>query len=305
MMDGKRLTAAFMSCIDDLSAATLQHQQRRIYECMDQACGIFCRQTRSFKSSVTITTVLGQQNYDLPPDFIDFYLQKDGRYVLRYYDGTNYCWPRVVSWDEIYRLNLTDRQETPGRVCIREKETSEALIAGTADSPGAKTNGLAILTDAAMAFLTTNRVWPRDVIHNEADGSDGYVIEVTDATHLKCALFDGDSNDWSSNDAYTIIPATEKQLMLEAPAATAGHLIVVPYIGMPNPVYSDFAFWRLPSQTCLGIAAGAAALYSIPKNSFQEAQVMNGQFLDEIRRTKTEIAQATLRSTRRSGATGW
>lgn len=300
-MDGKQLTQAVLDNIDSLSRGEKESKQRRIYECLDQAAAIFCREARCLHATAALTTVAAQQDYDLPPDFIDLYLTAGSRdrRIVRYYDGTDTFWPPVIPWERIFTANLTDHQETPATVAIRDKETSEALIAGTATAAGAAVRGLSILTDSAKLFITTNRVWPRDIIHNETDQSDGYVIEVTDATHLKTALFNGNKNAWTSADAYTIIPATEKQLTLEAPAETAGHIITVPYVSMPSPVYSDYGVWRFDNRVCRGIAAGAAALMQMPENSYDESRVMMGLFADELRRARVEIAQAILRNRRR------
>lgn len=300
-MDGKQLTRAVLDYIDDHSLSGLRDKQRRIYECLDQAAAIFCRETKCLTSTATLTTTESGQHYDLPPDFIDLYMRRSGtdRYYVRYYDGSVYSWPSVVSLDRLFRSNLTDTKETPTRVAIRSKESQESLIQGTADAAGESSNGLAILQDDSMLFTTENRVWPRDIVHNKTDGSDGVVVEVTDSTHLKVALFNGNDNDWSEEDVYTIIPAAEHQLSLEAPAATAGHRITVPYLCMPTPVYSDYGFWSFAPRVCRGIAAGAAALLQLPEQSYDESKVLTGLYADEIRRYRIEKAQASLRSRRR------
>lgn len=305
-MDGKQLTVAVLNNIDEYSIAEKEMRQRRIFECLDQACALFCRETRMYKSQATLITVATQQDYHLPPDFIDLWMQNaSGQYILRYTAVANTYWPRVIPWAAILRQNLTVNQEIPGHVCIRDRDAAEVNIAGTADADGALAHGLTILEDADKHFTGVDRVWPRDLIHNETTGADGYVITVTDDTHLTTALFDGSRNRWKTNDSYTIIPATEKQLTLEAPAATADHQILVPYIAMPNPVFSDYAQWRLPSHICLGIAAGAAAIMQLAKNSYDETRVMNGQFFDEIQRAKREQALLQLRSARRPARSGW
>ena len=305
-MDGQQLRGAVLDLCDDRNSAAEAYKKRKIYECLDHAASIFCRETRYYKSSATLTTVEGQQDYTLPADFIDLYMKRSDRYFVRYYDGTDYSFPRLTPWPELFVANLTDRQSVPARVAIRDVETATVAVTGTATAPaGAKSSdGLAVLTDSAQTFLTTHRVWPRDGIHNETDGSSGYVIEVTGATSLKCALFNGSNDDWTIGDAYTIVPNAEKQLTLDAPALTAGHLIAVPFIAMPDPVYSDHASWRLPARICLGIAAGAAALLQLPEHSYQETQWMNGQFREEIFRTKQEIAQTVLKSGN-GGRRGW
>ena len=305
-MDGKSLLGAVLDLCDDRNAAAELYRRRRIFECLDQAAAIFCRLVRNYHSSATLTTVLSQQDYALPPDFIDFYMLRGGSYFARYYDGSDYSWPRVVEWQEIFQANLTDAESVPSRVAVRDVETAAAAITGTATSAGAKSaDGIAILTDSTKAFLTTTRVWPRDVIYNTADGSSGVVVSIPTGTTLRCALFDGGGNDWTNGDAYTITPAAEKQLTLEAKSETAGHLILIPYIAMPDPVFSDYASWRLPARTCRGIAAGAAALLQLSQHSYQETQWMNGQFAEEIRRTKAEIGRQILSGGGNRSRPGW
>jgi hypothetical protein len=304
-MDGRQLLQAVLDQLDDTSQVR-REDRRRIFRALDLAAQAFCRFTRIYRRSVTVTTAEGEQHHDLPPDFLDLYMQRpNGRRYVRYTAGADVTWPAVVPWEQIYRLNLTERQETPSRVAIREQETTPALITGTATAPGAESRGAAVLTDAAKNFLTTNRVWPRDAIHNQTKDSDGIVLAVTDATHLQVALFDGKSKGITSGDTYTIVPATRERLSLEAPAASAGHAIDIPYVGMPDPVYSDYGSWRLSDARCYGIASGAAMLLKLPESSWQEAQVLSRGFMEEVKQTNRETARRVLRETRRPAWTGW
>ena len=216
-MDGKKLTREVLDFLDEAAPSDIQANQRRIYECLDMAVGIFCRETRMLHGSVDITTVENQQAYDLPPDFIDLYMKNsNGRFFVKFYEGTTYSWPLKTTYEKLFKTNLTDTKDIPGRFAIIEKADKESLIQGTADAAGAKSGGQCILQDDSMLFTTTNRVYPRDIIHNTTDGATGYVLSVTDATHLVAALFEGANNDWTQNDAYIIQPAAEKLLVLVA-----------------------------------------------------------------------------------------
>lgn len=294
-MDGRELTRAVLNSTDGYTAAGKQDKQHRIYECLDAAAAIFLRETRILHTSIDLTTVAGQQDYDLPPDFIDLYMaDAAARFFIKYYDASNYSWPPCVSYEEIFRENKTDSQDIPNRFCIRDKDDVEAAVTGKTTSADAASRGQCTLTDTAQTFTTTQRVWPRDIVHNETDGSDGVVLAVTDATHLVTALFGGKNNAWGSGDAYRIQPAVERELYLDAPSTTAGHTMTVPYVCMPTPVYSEYASWRFPPRVCRAIASGAAALLVLPESSYDESRVMQGIFLDEIRRIKVERAQAIL-----------
>ena len=294
-MDGKKLTVLVLDALDEDAVSELYGKQRLIYEDLDQAAAIFARETGVLHAEHIITTVLGQQEYDLPPDYIRPYLQTSrGRFFAKYYDGSNYTWPLLSTYEKIFKSNLIESKEWPGRFAIHDKLTKEDLIQGSADADGAAAGGECTLRDDSMLFLTTNRVYPRDTIHNTSDGSDGYVLSVTDPTHLKTALFGGTVNAWTNGDNYIIQPAAERQVILDAPSETTGHAMTMPYVCMPSPVFSDYGFWRINPRSCRAIAAGAAALFKIPKREFTESGQIGGLFAAEIIRVKREIAQERL-----------
>ncbi|OPY16062.1 MAG: hypothetical protein A4E69_00331 [Syntrophus sp. PtaB.Bin138] len=295
-MNGKMLTRQFLDFIDTSELSDNYAAQRRIYECLDMSASIFCRETKSIHNEATITTVAGQQAYDLPPDFIDLYIQTAReRFPIRYSDLTTYTWPTKTTHERIYLQNLQTSQSLPSHFAIVDRQTDESLVTGSASSAGAKVNGQCVLTDSAQLFLTLHRVWPRDVVHNAVDGSMGYVLETVTETSLKTALFDGTNDDWTLSDAYTIQPASEKQLLLDAPSLTSGHVIHIPYVGMPAPIFSDFGFWHFPPRTCRAIAAGAASLFKLGKTEYKEAQVLGQLFNDEIKQFKIELGAAKLK----------
>jgi len=294
-MDGKKLLKEFLDCLDEDEHTDTYAEKRRGYECLDQAASIFCRETRILHTEVDITTVENEQEYDLPPDFIDLYMKnRQGRFFTKFYNGSNYSWPLRTTYEKIFKTNITDSKDIPSRFCITDKLIKEDLIQGAADADGPDSQGQCILQDDTMLFTTTNKVYPRDVIHNETDKSDGYVLSVTDAIHLVAALFDGTDDDWTIADTFTIQPAAEKQLVLDQPSKTAGYVITVPYICMPSPVFSYYGFWRFPPQVCKAIAAGAASIFKIPKREFKESDEIGGLFAAEITRVRREIAQARL-----------
>jgi hypothetical protein len=291
-MDGKKLTRLFLDALDEESVADQYADQRKIYEYLDWAVALFVRETGILHTTVTITTVADQQNYDLPPDYIRPYMK--GRYFAKYYDGSNYSWPILTSYEKIYKSNYTDTKPWPGRFAIIEKSSKESLIQGTADVDGSASGGECTLNDASMDFTDTNKVYPRDIIHNTTDGSDGYVLEVTDANNLKVALFGGTNNEWKAGDSYVIQPASEYELILDAPAESSGHTLTLPYICMPSPVFSDYGFWRINPRSCRAIAWGAAAIFKKPEREFTESAHIGGMFAAEVSRIKMEIAQAKL-----------
>lgn len=304
-MDGKGLTQAVLDCLDASAISSLYASQRRIYECLDQAAAIFCRETMILHKTVTITTVNGIQTYDLPPDFINLYIKnRRGKHTIKYYDGSNTSWPVDVPYEDILFDNLTDYQDIPNRFTIISKEAAGALITGVATAAGAKANGQCTLEDTTKDFLVANKAYARDIVHNADDNSSGYILSVTDATHLVTALFadpgqKGNSNDWQLGEDYTIQPAAQNSLYLEAPSSTAGHIITIPYVSMPNPVFSDFGFWLFPPRVCKAIAYGAASIFKVGKKEYTESAQIGGFFTAEIKTLKREIAIETIRSSRR------
>ena len=295
-MDGKELVRAVLDNIDAQNAAAILDKKWRIYECLDEAAAIFLRETRLLHNRVTLTTVAGQQSYALPPDFIDLYLASgpSRRYFIKYNDTAMDSWPTLTSYEAIVRDNKTDAQNTPNTFCIRDRYDEDAAITGAATASGSLSRGQCTLTDSAKLFTTTNRVWPRYLIHNETDQSDGVVLSVTDATHLVTALAGGGKDAWTSGDAYRIQPSSDMEIYLDAPSEQSGHTMTVEYVCMPSPVYSDYGVWRFPHRVCRAIASGAAALLVIPEESYGESSVMQGRFMEEIHRYKTERAKQVL-----------
>ena len=164
-----------------------------------------------------------------------------------------------------YEVRKVSGQEVPGYFFIRDKQSLNTQITGTATSAGAATGGKSTLTDASGLFLTTDYVSPGDTVHNTTDASDGVVLAVTAATTIDTALFGGTGNDWSystgSADAYIIQPQGRSEIYLDPPPSTSNHLIRVPYISRPAPVYSDYGTYRFSQQAMEAIIRYAAWMY--------------------------------------------
>jgi hypothetical protein len=113
-------------------------------------------------------------------------------------------------------------------------------------------------------------------------------------TRLTCALFGGTSSGFGSGDAYVIVPAATQQILLDAPSADGDGTFSVPYIKAPSPVYSDYGTWRLPEQSCRAICEEAAFRFLSGKKLGKPVALHHKSFLDEIRRTKEEMAMRAL-----------
>jgi hypothetical protein len=205
------------------------------FDCLDAAVVDFVRRTRTITSSVIVTTIEDTQVYNLPSDFIELHAKGYQRRLIgKYSDGTNTYWPVLTSYEKIFRSNLTNSKDYPGRFAIIDKQTKDDPIEGTATATHAPVAGEAILEDSGASFEST--VSKRDVIHNTTDESSGIVLSVTDDTHLKCALFNGTANKFTTDDVYVIISAGNWQVYLDAPSKTAGHTLTLPYVCMPSPI---------------------------------------------------------------------
>ena len=297
-MDGKKLTRLFLDSVDEDEVSVQYAQQRKIYEALDWACALFIRETGILHTTVEITTVASQQEYDVPPDFIDLYMKnKRGRFIGKYYDGSNYSWPYLTEYEKIYKRNLSDSKSWPTNFSIIDKPTKETLIEGTATATNASSGGQATLEDTSMDFDGTNLVYPRDIIHNTTQSTNGYVLSVTDSNNIVVALFDSDGAESSGitlADSYKIQPATEYQLVLDAPSESASHTLELPYICMPSPVFSDYGWWRINPRSCRAIASGAASIFKKFEKEFVDSAQIGGLFAEEVSRTKMEVAKNKL-----------
>jgi len=295
-MDGRTIYQYGTKALGGIAAA----DKRFFWDCLDKAAIDFVRKTRCRTGGVDITTVADQQAYDLPADFIAPLLKnRNERYFAKVYDGSNYYWPVLTSFEKIFRENLTTSKDTPSRWALRDKPAVASLVTGTATGAGAASGGRCTLTNTGATFLTT--VEARDIIHNTEDGSSGVVLSVTDDTHLVCALFDGTDNDVTDGDAYIITPAPGFQIYLDAPSKTAGHTFTLPYVCMPTPVYSDYDVWGIPPQHVRAICYEGAFLFVVDYDEdIGRFEDLHKLYLEELRDTNRERAQRRLQGGRYS-----
>lgn len=181
-------------------------------------------------------------------------------------------------YEDIIRANkvtAADAVDIPSHFSIRDKQSLNTQITGTATAVGAITLGVSTLTDSAALFTTTDYVSPGDIIHNTTDESDGVVLSITSATALVCALFGGTGNDWSyasTGDAYVIQPQGRYELILHQPPDDASDTVRVWYIERPEPVFSDYGVYRFSQQGMEAIINYAAAKYKYRDNQIEFAR---------------------------------
>jgi len=327
-MDGKQLSRMVLDLLDEPVASELFADQRVIYQFLDAAAVGFARETGYLTSEAAITTVVDQQVYDLPPDYLGLYMKNShGRYFIKYYDTANYSWPLKTTYEKIFKRNYLASQSRPSRFCVREdavpvwdyyhlatealedlltegedyiviETLDRGLVIGRACADNTATAGDCGLNDTSKLFTSTHRVYPRDIIHNVTDGSSGIVLHVVSNTYLVTALFGGETNSWSINDAYVIIPTSHSRIMLDAPSQSAGHTITIPYTCMPAPVFSDYMQWRFPPRVSVAIAHEAAFMVTEQKLDFPAANRHHAMFEDELQQFKRERAMQRLQEGR-------
>jgi hypothetical protein len=264
------------------------------YTCLNEAAEEFVRETGGLTKDLSLTTVEDQQAYALPPDFIGPAIQSmSRRFVGKYDDGTNVVFPYLTSYEKIFKENETVAKSPPDKFAVRDQQSLDSILSGVADSAGAASGGSCVLHDVGAAFV--GAVYPRDVIHNVTDGSHGVVLEVADDTHLTCALFEGTNNCWAIHDEFKIVPSSGKTLYFDAPIDAAGHAFTLPYYCMPDPIFSDYGFWRFSPRSCRAICYRAAYLFALDLDvEIERHKWLNAEFEQELGRIKREKGRMAL-----------
>jgi hypothetical protein len=240
------------------------------YTYLNQAAREFVQRTECLRTEQTITTVSSQASYDLNADFLQLYLMDSSNTpFVKFYNGTSYSWCYYKDIQDVYLANNTTGVSIPSNFTITDNPTLPTRLSSTATSSGALSGGQCTLTDTTALFTTTGKLSAGDQVHNVTDGSDGVVLSITSATVCVTALFGGSGNNWDSSDAYVIQPQARLRLTLDPMPTTAGYIVTVPYVQIPNPVYSDYGRWRIPDAACIHIVQYAAWLYKYRDREIQ------------------------------------
>jgi hypothetical protein len=243
----------------------------------------FAKETGSLTSTSAITTTAAGLPYQLPADFLSLYMMNDtNEYFIKFYDGSGTSFITYRDADAMY-LSNQDATAYPNNFTITDY-SAPTILSSAATADGAATNGECTLTDAGAAFTS---LAAGDTVHNTTDGSKGIVIAVTNATHIVTALFGGTSNDWTSADAYKIIPSARKSLVLDPPSSVAGYIITVPYIQRPDPVFSPYRAYKINDMYTDTIAKYAAWLYKYRDMQPSLGDPWYAQWDREVRKAKS------------------
>jgi hypothetical protein len=246
------------------------------YRYINEAANNYVMRTNSVRKTQTITTVKDQVGYTLASDFLSIYTQESGDRFIKYNNGATNFFPEFENYEEIIHKSSSSSTAIPSQFSVIDDPTQISNITGTTTSAGAASNGESTLTDTTADFSSVSE---GDMVHNETDvdsngnGSYGLVIEVTSATALLVAMFDGTDADWTSGDSYIIVPQGRIQLILDPPPTTAGDVITVYYNARPTPVFSPFRTFRIQSQFIPEILRDAKGLYEFRGGDYQKGGV--------------------------------
>lgn len=256
-MDGYTSLLRLQELLQEDSTSTFI-DTRTSYEYIWEAAQDFVARTGCITGTQDITTVAETSTYDLEPDFMELFLRdSNNEFVVKYYDTSAYTFIKHRAYDAVITSNNTTSTSIPWSFSIRDKRSDATAVTGTTTSDGADSGGECVLTDSTATF-TCN---PGDMVHNSTDGSHGIVLALTSTTAVVTALFGGTNNDWTSSDAYTIMPQAMKQIILDPPSSTAGHTVTIEYIKRPHPVFSYYRSYRIPPQYMNAVLKYAAWLY--------------------------------------------
>ena len=264
-MDGKSLINGLADLLNETVSTSSFLEERPAYDYLYEAALEFARRTRVLTKTQTITTVAEQAEYDLNPDFLSFYLRNsNNEYIAKLNDGSSDYWLTFRDYESVSYANQDDSVPIPSRFSLIDNSTLTDNLTGTATSVGASSGGECTLTDTAADFTDVS---VGDDVHNTTDGSDGIILSKTSTTALVVALFGGSGNDWTSSDAYVIVPQGRKQIVLAPPPSTSAYTLTLHYVCKPDPVYSYYRQYRFDRQYAHALIKYAAWLFKYKDSS--------------------------------------
>ena len=260
MFDGKELLYTVRQLLQEGSTSIFL-DDKSSYDFIYEAVCEFVSKTRLLTGEDTITSNATVSEYKLSPSFLALYAMNDyNEYVIKYYDNTSYYWPIYREYNAVWTANNTNQASVPNNFSIKDYSTSPSNVTGVCTATAALSVGIANLTASSSTFVT-DEVSAGDSIHNTTDGSDGIVLSVTSEIVIKTALFNGTNDYWTTGDSFIITKQPRKELVIDPPSLTSGHTMTVPYIQKPDPVYTAYGAYRVPSQYMPAICKYAAWLY--------------------------------------------
>ena len=258
-MDGKNLKRKLQNLLN-MVGDTDFFDERSGYDYLYAAARQWVIETECLSTTQSITTVAKQAAYTLSGDFLALYLKNNGKYYIKFYDGSDYTFIDFRPYEDVIYDDNTTSVAIPSYFTLKDDPTLDTLVSDTADNDGGSAvGGKATLTMNTAVFTD---VTPGDIIHNTTDGSDGVVVS-TESTGkiLGVCLFGGTDNEIDASDAFVIQPRKRMQLVFDPPPLTADYTATVYYLQSPPPVYSDYDVYKLPYDYSDALVHYAAWLF--------------------------------------------
>jgi hypothetical protein len=262
---------------------------RLTYDFLNEGARDWVIQTECLTAEATLTTVASTADYVLPADYLGLYMKHDGKYFVKYYDGTNYTFIDFREYASIYWENDTTAVDIPNYFTIRDYGSIYAQVTGSANADGAATGGRCQLSVAASTFTNVSA---GDIIHNTTDGSTGVVLSKTSTTAIYVALFGGTGNDITSADAFVIQPRGRLMVTLNPPPETATQYVYVPYLQAPDPVYHDYGVFRINFDYTEALANYAAWKYKYKDKAADYGDKFFQVYMNEISKYRRQTTKA-------------
>ena len=261
-MNGRTLSDALARLLDENPPSSGSLDPKTSYDFLYEAACEFVRRTYSLRASQGIATVANQAEYDLGTDFFFLYWKDDwNRFIVKFNDGNADYYPTFREYEVIARSGNTTSTPVPSNFTVTDQSTPRSTISGTTTSAGSLTYGESSLV-CSTANFTSSTISVGDEVQNRTDGSAGVILAITGATTLETALFDGNSNQWSSGDDYIIYPQPRKQIILDPAPSTSSMTITVKYVQKPiPPVFSEQRAYRIENVYAGALVKYAAWLY--------------------------------------------
>ena len=255
-MDGWTLVRDVRELLNESSTSSFITDRTTYDYLYEAACDLNSR-IQGLTGEQEVKTVANVKEYELNEDFMGLFLRSEGRYVLKFNNGTFDSWLRWRDFDFLYVLN-TDRTATiPNLFTIKDAPASSP-ITGQASESLLSVNGECTLKSSTEAF---SDVCVGDLVHNTTDDSHGVVVAVTSNTEIVTALFEGLNNYWEEDDYFVITQRGRYNIILDPTPSESNYTLYVPYIKKLEPVYSPYRTYPFPGEFRFSLAKYAAWLY--------------------------------------------
>ena len=291
-MDGRTLSVELRQMLSENSTGSWL-DDKTTYDYLYEAALATADRTNAFTTTQTITTVISDIDYLLEPDFLKLQLSdSENKPYVKYVQGTNTHFIYHDEYTNIILGNNTTSVLIPDRFTITDAPLA-SRISGTATSDGASANQESTLTDSTAPFTL---VKVGDTVYNSTDGSNGVVMAITSTSAIVTALYGGTNNDWTSADAYVIIPQGRFQIVFDPPPSTAGHTVTVYYVQRPAPVYSYNRGYRFAPGYKRPLLSYAAWLYKYRDSQPNTGDAHYKYWDNSVKRLGTTLNQAMKRT---------